>query len=179
METEQLPFYPTPPLLYTQPDFCFCTILRLPVMWLHMLVEDLIVLFDSFVLKTTSEACGYYPPSTNEKSLWKTSLPLPLLAQTRHGLQRKASSESSRFLLSAGPLSLGGSTASFLSSILERTLSVYLFPPNTPHWSVSILSITPHLGHASSSWNKQIKEHTLLFSGICRSYVALLNSKAL
>ena len=82
METVRLPFYPTPPLLYTQPDFCFCTILRLPVKWLHMLVEDLIVLFDSFVLKTTSEACSYYPPATNEKSLWKTSLPLPLLAQT-------------------------------------------------------------------------------------------------
>ena len=131
-----------------------------------MLAKDLIVcqVFFIYILshlssRQLSEASNYDPHSTNQKSVWKTSFPFPLLARSLHILQSKACAEPSCSGIRP--------TSSWLdhlppSSGLPQHCFVVLFW-NRPHLCVcffhgfvSISRVTPCLAHASlSSQNKQ------------------------
>ena len=115
----------------------------------------------SFTLKITSKACSSYPHSTNQKSTWKTSFPLHLLASptclSKQAPPRILLSWNLSQVLLAGPSPsfLGAPKALPHGSVLEHSpfvcvCSVHLFV------CVSISRVTPCLAHASSySWDKQ------------------------
>ena len=115
----------------------------------------------SFTLKITSKACSSYPHSTNQKSTWKTSFPLRLLASPTC---LKASPSQNPPVLESVPGSPGwtiplipGCSQGIASWFCSGTFSirvcvclVHLFV------CVSISRVTLCLAHASSySWDKQ------------------------